>query len=311
MRPGSACPPRRPARAPRRGRRGERPPRCPAPAGACAGSGASRGRSALLSARTRAEACPGGALRLRAVRPKPRTSVARCSPASPVTPETRPVCTMLPGPAARLPSSRRWSSSRSVQPSSRPSEAGAAPRQARTRDEGGRDALLRIGGHQGRPRRAPAVVHARVGQRGVVDGVQPVAASVERLEADADDERVAARVGDVRLGDPVPAGGRGADLLEAQAALVGTRGHHVDVLGLAVGERAAVGQRGRWPGPCSRSKSAAATRAARSAPSASTGCSVSHSRQHSRSRGSRPRSSRSPWCSWSPPAQPKPPRTAT
>ena len=120
-------------------------------------------------------------------------------------------------------------------------QPGAAPAEAWARDERGRDGLLRVRGDQRAPGRAAAVVHAGVGQRRVVDGVHPVAAAVERLEPHPDDQRVAARIGHVGLGDPVAAGGRGADLLEAQAALVGTRRHHVDVLGLAVDERATVG----------------------------------------------------------------------
>ena len=118
-------------------------------------------------------------------------------------------------------------------------------------------------GQQRAVRRGARVVAAVVAERRVDVGVDLVRAAGERLEAHVDQQRVARRVGDVGLDDPVAPGLRRVDLAVGEAVLV----DQLDVLGgrvgLAIGEGLAVGddelqvaQRRRARGRGSRPRSA-------------------------------------------------------
>ncbi len=95
--------------------------------------------------------------------------------------------------------------------------------------------------HQRAPGGLADVVVAGVVERGVEQRVELVGAPGERLEPDVDEDRRAARVGHVGLGDPPAPGARGVDLAVGEAARVGEPGGVPGVLALALGERLAVG----------------------------------------------------------------------
>ena len=106
-----------------------------------------------------------------------------------VTPSISPVCTMLPGPARTAPLSSRWSSCEVGPAVVAPEDAvgGLGRRRGRetsaARRSSASDATRAVRGVR------PVSSHPAVGQRRVVDGVQPVAAAVERLEPHPDDRR--------------------------------------------------------------------------------------------------------------------------
>ena len=106
----------------------------------------------------------------------------------------------------------------------------------RVRDEGAADRAPGVGRDQRAALRAAVVVHAGVRQRRVVQRVQLVVVSVERLEPDLHVHGIAAGVGDERLDDAVPALPVGVDLAEPQAPGVRPRRPVTHVGRLAVGE---------------------------------------------------------------------------
>jgi hypothetical protein len=87
----------------------------------------------------------------------------------------------------------------------------------------------------------PVVVVAVVAERRVDVRVYLVRTAGERLEAHVDEQRVARGVGDVGLDDPVAPGLRRVDLAVGEAALVDELDALGGGVGLAVGERPAVG----------------------------------------------------------------------
>ena len=113
------------------------------------------------------------------------------------------------------------------------------PPERRLRHQRGGD--VAVGSDQRIANRPAGVVHPAVRERGVVQSEEPVAAAVQRPQADPDHERIAPRIGDDPLRDPVLARLRGVDLREPQAAYVGPDRAVPHVRGLAVGERRPVG----------------------------------------------------------------------
>ena len=119
-----------------------------------------------------------------------------------------------------------------------------APAQVAARHAGRRRAWSSARPVVARDQRAPGgladVVVAGVRQRRVEQRVELVGAPGERLEPDVDEDRRAARVGHVGLGDPPAPGARRVDLAVGEAARVGEPGRVPGVLALALGERPAV-----------------------------------------------------------------------